>query len=147
MRYPTTPMVAAAWLATLSGITAAMVGTTLPANDNTSWAASGFITINPAGGLADLYLPVAHPVVTLKFWAVDPDTGLPPWDKAIQLAETVRAGCLGSTGTGQIVTLPYSPQNARVLSAYLMQEPRQAFADAGDYACWVADMALHWAAH
>lgn len=146
MRYATTEAVVDAWLATLPGITSAMVGQTLPLN-NTTWAASGYITPSGAGGTADLYLPVAHPVVTLKFWAVNPDTGLPPWNMARQLAEIVRAGCLSTTtGVGVHVTLPYADQNARVLSAYLMQEPRRAYGDVGDYACFTADMALHWAA-
>lgn len=145
MRYATTEAVVDAWLTTLPGITTAMVGQTLPV-DNSTWAASGFITPSGTGGNADLYFPVAHPIVTLKFWAVNPDTGLPPWDKARQLAEIVRTGCL-TNGVGVLLTLPYTDQNARVLSVYLKTEPRRAYGDVGDYACFLADLVVHWAAH
>jgi hypothetical protein len=145
VRYADTEAVTNAWLTTLPGITAAMVGQTLPA-DNSTWAASGFITPAGSGGTPDLYFAVAHPVVTLSCWAANPNTGLPPWDKARQLAEIVRYGCLNN-GTGALVTLPYADQNARVLSAYLKQEPRRMYGDIGDYACYVVDIVIHWSAH
>jgi hypothetical protein len=145
--YATTEKVTLAWLATLPGITAAMVDTQLPtpdSNNNLSWAASGFITPYGLGGRADLYTSVAHPVVGLKCWSVDPVTGLPPWNKANNLAEIIRNGCLNS-GTEQFLTIPYCDQNARVLSAYMLEEPRRAFGDLGDYACFDTTIALHWA--
>lgn len=145
MIYASTEKVITAWLATLPGITSAMVGGTLPV-DNTTWAASGFITPSGAGGNPDLYFAIGHPIVNLKFWAVDPNSGLPPWPTAENLAEIVRNGCL-SNGTGVILTLPYCDQNARVLSVYLKQEPRRSYGDVGDYACFTADVAIHWAAH
>lgn len=143
-RFATTEIVAAAWLATLPGITSAMVDPTLP-SDNSSWAASGFITPYGLGGVPSPHIPVAHPICGLKFWAVTPDSGLPPWNQAGMLAETVRAGCF-SGGTSVLLTLSNCDQNARVLSAYLTQEPRRSYADMGDYACVVAELALHWSA-
>lgn len=144
MRYASTERVVMAWLPTLNGITASMVAASLPLNNNASWAASGFITPSGTGGNADIYLPLAHPIVTVKCWGVDPDSGLPPWNLAQNLAEIIRGGCL-SQGTEQYLTLPDCDQNARLLSVYLRTEPRRMYGDIGDYACFTTDMALHWA--
>lgn len=146
MRYATTEKVVTAWLATLPGITAAMVGMQLPAPDtsnNLSWAASGFITPYGLGGAPNIYVPVAKPVVGLKCWAVDPDTGLPPWNLADNLAETIRAGCFNNGGE-LFLNIPYSDQNARLMSAYMLTEPRRSFGDTGDYACFDTEVQLHW---
>ncbi len=145
MRYATTEKVVNAWLAGLPGLNASMVDEQLP-TDNTTWAASGFLTPTGMGGAADVYVPVAHPMVTVDCWAVDPDSGLPPWNKAANLAETVRSGTF-TNGVGTFVTLPYSDQNARILTAYLRSEPRRKYGDIGDYACVTFDLALHWAVH
>lgn len=138
-----TEAVVNAWLATIPGITADMVDETLPP-DATTWAAKGFITPAGAGGTPDLYFRVGHPIVMLKFWAVAPNTGLPPWNKARNLAEVVRAGCL-THGVGSILTLENADEQARVVSAYLKTEPRRSFGDVGDYACYWADLTIHWA--
>lgn len=146
MRYATTEKVVTAWLDTLPGITAAMVGDQLPQadiNGNFSWAASGFITPYGLGGAPNIYLPVENPVVGLKCWAVDPDTGRPPWNLANNLAQTVKNGCF-TNGGGQFLTLPYCDQNARLMSAYMPTQPRRAYGDTGDYACTVAEVQLHW---
>jgi hypothetical protein len=139
-----TEKVVVAWLSTIPGITAAMVDPQLPTN-NATWAASGFITPYALGGTRDVYMPIGHPVVGLKCWAVDPDTGRPPWNMAADLAEAVAAGCF-SNGTSQFLTLPYCDQNARLMSAYLIEEPRRTYGDTGDYACFNTTVALHWTA-
>lgn len=142
MRYATTERVVTAWLATLPGITAAMVDPQLPA-DNTTWAASGFITPYGLGGKPNIHIPARYPVIGLKFWAVDPDTGLPPWGMANNLAETVVSGCF-SSGDPQYVTIPYSDQGATLMSVYMLTEPRRAFGDNGDYAVYDAELQLNW---
>lgn len=144
MEYASTERVVNAWLATVPGISAAMVDEQLPA-DNSTWAASGFITPYALGGVADIDMRIGHPIVGLKCWAVDPNTGRPPWNIAGNLAETVRNGCF-SNGTSRYLTLPYCDQNARLLSAYLVEEPRRTYGDTGDYACFNTSVALHWAA-
>lgn len=137
--FATTRKVSVAWLTSL-GLAA---GAELP-TDTSTWAATGFVTARASGGSADVDVPLAHPIVTLQCWAVDPDTGEPPWNLAHDLAEAVRAGCFAH-GTQQALTLPDSGQNARVLSAYLISEPRPSYGDTGDYACVTCDLALHWA--
>lgn len=137
-RYATTRKVSVAWLLSL-GLAADSELPTEP-----TWATTGFITAAASGGSAGIHVPVAHPVVTLRCYAVDPDTGQPPWNFAWDLAEAVRAGTFTS-GTQVTLTLADSDQNARVLSAYLLGEPRPSYGDQGDYAVVVADLALHWA--
>lgn len=142
--YLTTEKVTCAWLATLPGITAAMVDPVLPTPAD-SWATTGFITPYALGGLRGMYVPVAHPVVGLKCWAWDPDTGRPPWNQAANLAETIAAGCF-ATSHSVFLTVPYCDQQARILSVYLLEEPRRAYGDMGDYACFDTSVAIHWAA-
>lgn len=148
MLYATTERVVVAWLSSLPGITAGMVGVQLPNPTNggtPTWAATGFITPYALGGLSDPYLPLAHPVVGFKCWAVDPDTGRPPWNVAANLAETIRAGTR-TAGINQVLTLPNCDQNARILSAYMLEEPRRSFGDTGDYACFDTTVEIHWSA-
>jgi len=137
-----TELVAIAWLGGVTGLTSAMVAATLPA-DNTTWAASGFVTVRTVGGSPGLYVPMREPVVTLDFWAVKPGSSKPPWYQANALAELVDAGTRASNA-GRPVTLPSGYNAARVFSAYFVNEPRRAYGDAGDYAHYTGDLALHW---
>lgn len=137
-----TELVAVAWLGGVTGLTSAMVAATLPA-DNSTWAASGFVTVRTTGGNPNIYFPLREPVVTLDFWAVKPGSSKPPWYQANALAELVDAGTRASNAA-RAVALPSGYNSARVFSAYFVQEPRRAYGDQGDYARYVADLALHW---
>lgn len=137
--YATTQKVSVAWL-TAVGLAA---GDTLP-TDTSTWADTGFITPYATGGSSNIDVPLVQPVVTLKCWAVSPDTGVAPWNLAHNLAETVRAACFARTGMEQFLTLDHCDQQARVVNAYLIAEPRPSWADDGDYACVLVDMRLHW---
>lgn len=144
MRYATTPLVAAAWLGTVAGLTTAIVDEKLP-EDPTTWP-NGFITPYGTGGSSVPDVLLISPVVTLKCWAATPDTQDPPWGMAFNLAETVRAGTFDTTTMTRLLTLPNCDQTARVHSAYFVAEPRKSFGDEGDYACVIVDMRLHWTA-
>lgn len=138
-RYAGTQDVAVAWLAQL-GLLADL---SLPENPST-WP-NGFITPYGGGGSSNIDIPLISPVVLLKCWASTPGTDAPPWNMARNLAETVRAGCFARTGMGAFLDLSATcDQNARVLSAYVITEPRPSYADAGDYACLLVDLRLHW---
>lgn len=137
-----TELVAVAWLGGVSGLTSSMVATSLP-KDNASWSASGFVTVRTSGGSPGLYVPMREPVVTLDFWAVKPGSSKPPWFQAAALAELAEAGTRASDAQ-RAVTLPSGYNSAHVYSAYFVQEPRRAYGDQGDYAHYVADMAMHW---
>jgi len=119
-----------------------MVASTLP-KDNTSWAASGFVTVRTVGGSPGIHVPLRSPVVTVDTWAVGPNSAKPPWGQASYLAELIDQGCRASDAQ-RFVTLPTNYPDAKVLSAYLVSEPRRAFGDQGDYAHYVMDMALNW---
>lgn len=146
-RYATTERVAVAWLSTLAGLSAAMVGTVLPDLADSDWSATGFLVVTAVGGTSAIEVPLAHPLVSVQCFAVSPDTGVPPWNAAGNLAATIDAGCFAPSGAGQVVTLPDCDQNARVLSAYTSGIPRRSYGDMGDYACVVAQLALHWTTH
>lgn len=148
MYYATTEKVIVAWIASLPGFSTAMVNPTLPSTPvgaTPTWATTGFITPYAAGGLNDVSQPLAHPVVGLKCWAVDPTTGLPPWNQANNLAEAIRAGTK-TRGINQVLTLPNCDQDARILSVYMLEEPRRSFGDTGDYACFDTTVEMHWSA-
>lgn len=151
IRYATTEKVAVAWLSSLPDFSAAMVGTVLPApppaGGPVTWASTGFLVVTTLGGASELNFPLAHPRVSVQCWAVDPDTGLPPWNFAGDMAASIGAGCQSTQGVEQVLTLPNSDQNARLLSAYITSLPRRIYGDQGDYACMVTELALHWTTH
>ncbi len=141
---PNTELVAIAWLGGVEGLSPSTVGATLP-KDQTTWAGTGFVTVRTSGGAPAIYTPMRHPVVTLDFYAVKPGSSKPPWFMANELAELVDIGCRADAAP-RSVTLPGNYPVARVFTAYFLQEPRRSYADAGDYAHYVADLALNWAA-
>lgn len=137
-----TELVAITWLGGVSGLASNMVAAVLP-KDNTSWAATGFVTVRTSGGSPGIHVPLRNPVVTLDFWGVRPGSAKPPWFQANALAELVDVGCRAANAA-RPVTLPANYAPARVLTAYLLQEPRRAYGDQGDYAHYIADLQLHW---
>lgn len=143
-----TDLVAVAWLGGITGLTPSMVASQLPTN-NTSWAASGFVTVRTSGGRPILDNALRSPVVTVETWAANPTSSKPPWSKANYLAELIVRGCYPRTDAERVAMqrsltlLPNYPQ-ARVLSAYVVSEPRRAYGDSGDYAHFVFDVALTW---
>jgi len=137
-----TELVAAVWLRGVSGLTSSMVATQLP-KDNSTWAASGFVTVRTVGGSPGLYVPLRSPVVTVDTWSVSAGSAKPPWFQANYLAELIDAGCRADD-VQRALTLPTGYPSARVLSAYLLAEPRRAYGDQGDYGHYVFDLALHW---
>lgn len=144
-----TDLVAVAWLGGVAGLSPSMVASTLPATTNASWAASGFVTVRTSGGQSGVYMPVRSPVVTVDTYAVNPGSSKPPWGKANSLAELVVRGCYPRTDAERVamqrpLSLPANYPTARVLSAYVVSEPRRAYGDSGDYAHFVLDVALNW---
>jgi hypothetical protein len=137
-----TELVAVAWLGGVAGLSTSMVATNLP-TDNSTWAASGFVTVRTVGGAPGVYVPLRSPVVTVDAWGVKPGSSKPPWFQAASLFEAIDLGCRASN-VSRALTLPTNYSGARVLTAYLLSEPRRAYGDQGDYAHYIADLALHW---
>lgn len=145
---PNTELVAVAWVRTITGVPAQYVATTVPEltdpNDNTSWAASGFIQVGPVvGGSPEMYVPMRKPVVQITCWAVAPTGRRPPWGQANYLAELVVAGCYDSTAHRTISMVPSGYQQALVHDAYAT-EPRRVPGDQGNYGRYTFDLFLDW---
>lgn len=160
---PNSELVALAWVASVPGFTTAMVGTTLPSLPAKGavppWVGTGFITAVVVGGTPDAYMPQAQPVVQFDCWAVNATqagaTGpiniatKPPWGRANQLAEQIRAASydLNRSGAPRRLAMPVSGyRHACVHSALLLSEPRRLPSDPASYARFQFDIQLFWIA-
>lgn len=141
---PTSELVAVSWLRGVTGLSSSMVATELPA-DNSTWSASGFVQVMGVGGSPNIYVPVAQPVIQVDCWAVNPNSAKPPWGKANQLAELIRMGCLDHANVGRTLTdFPAAYNDARVLTAYPISEPRRIRDDSADFAHYTMDLQFMW---
>ncbi|WP_328448984.1 hypothetical protein [Amycolatopsis sp. NBC_00438] len=139
--YASDEAVTLAWLAQLGGLSAGMVGETLP-RDTSSWAASGFVTVAVAGGDTVPEYRLESPVMDVRGWATTPGTDAPPWNKARNLVLSVQTGTYRREPW--FVPLPACSENAVVKTAYVLGKPRRAYGDFGDYAVYALDLMLHW---
>lgn len=144
---PNSETVCVTYIQTMAGLQVDVVATQLP-SDNKQWATYGAILVSVVGGIPDMDIPVAHPVIQLDFLANNPGSNKPPWFKANALAEQVRMALYDKAHVGRIVTptaggVQYPA--AKVLTAYFLTEPRRIYGDAGTYARYSADLALSWA--
>jgi hypothetical protein len=125
------------------------VATQLP-DDATKWAANGFVTVSIVGGTPNQYIPIRQPILQIDAWAVHIGSAKPPWWKASTLLEQVRMACYDLRPSGtlmrplQIVSRGVTYPPVRVMSAWILQEPRRSYTDAGDYARYVAELQMHW---
>lgn len=159
---PNSELVAAAWLAAVPGFTTAMVGTTLPrmpaSGPLPAWIGTGFVTVGPVvGGTPGTNMPLAEPVVSVNCWAVNATktdgsgasinvSTKPPWGRAAQLAEQIRAAVYTlDKGAGRQVVMPV-PGYARatVNGAQLLSEPRRMPSDPASYARFQFELQLFW---
>lgn len=146
--HPTTELVAQAWLATIPGIAAGMVATQLP--DNSSIAASGFVTVAGVGGTPATDVPMGQPVLSIDTWATN--SGIPgrttskvPWGKAAALAQLVFLATFNPALGQQSLAMPVAGfASARVLSPRALTEPRRAYGDQGQYAHYVMNVLIPW---
>jgi hypothetical protein len=142
--HPTDELVAVAWLKTITGLHE-MVATETP-DDTSTWQEYGFVTVEGAGGTPHVYLPVHRPVLGLDFWAVNPSSVRPPWGKANQLFEVVRAATLPGGGylPAAITSLPADYNHAVVTEARVVIHARRIPEDEQGWAHYQADLELHW---
>lgn len=141
---PTSELVAVAWLKGLP-LLGNLVSTELPA-DNTTWAASGFTQVMTVGGIPAIDFALANPVVSIDSWACAADSGRTPWNKANQRAEIVRAGLLDHASVPRLLVLPAAYDNARVVTAYPVSEPRKIRGDEAQFARYTMDAVFSWVA-
>jgi hypothetical protein len=93
---PTTPVVAMAWLRSITGLEN-IVASDLP--EVAKWADTGFVTVGPVvggGGAlsaavsgAELYAPLRHPIVQVDCWAAFRNSKKINHGSATRLAELV----------------------------------------------------------
>lgn len=138
-------LVAVAFIKTMSGIaTNGMVATQLP-EDNTSWAASGFIRCGPVvGGSPALYVPIRKPVIQVTCYAVNPNTMFPDWGKAEELANLIVEGSYDMSRLHKALTVRSGVSDALVMNATVLTEPNRIPNDVGAYASYVLDLELTW---
>lgn len=140
--HPTNELVAVAWMKEVTGLST--VATDVP-EDNSSWSASGFVQVQALAGVPENYVGVRQPVFTVDCWGVSPGRPRPPWARANQLAERIRAAVLDHGGVPlDVTTLPAAYTPARVLSAVMLTEPRRVVSDDADYAHYQLDLQLWW---
>ena len=140
-----------------------MIGMTLP-QDAAKWYQTGFVRVSTIGGTPDAYMPLEQPVVSVDCYAVNgswtrspqspsgtPGTfnpsNKPPWDRATQLAQRIRAGALAAQYSGsarQVVPGPAGYAAATVASAYLLTQPRPLYGDAASYARVHLELMMRW---
>lgn len=148
LQHATTELVATTWLATIPGITAAMAGTRLPrpaADGTVSWADSGFVQVTAGvGGTFGMYVPLSSPVVQVDCWATQSNSDLPPLAKANALAMAVAWAAVENTGIETVLNLRTGYAGARVMSAYLLGQPRPIYGDPSDYARYTMNVAMNW---
>lgn len=144
-----TDLVAAEWIRTIPGLTADGVATQ-PPDDQTTWAANGFIAVPASvGGTPHSTSALRRPVCQVDCWATVPDSDKIPWGIANQLAEQVRAGTYDRHTFGRPLTITAGKlafPAASVKSATMLTEPRRVWSDAGDYGGFSFDLLLIWVA-
>ncbi|MGW6738660.1 hypothetical protein [Streptomyces sp. NPDC055013] len=140
--YANDELVARAWLKTVAGLPVNQIGTIVP-QDNTTWAASGFVQITVTGDASHKYYRLRRPVITAVCWAVAPGKQTPPWGKACDLAEAIAEACWSFEPSELSLGVTGAPA-VRTLQANIIQPPRRAFGDAAEYAKYTVDFELIW---
>jgi len=143
---PDTEVVSKAWLLSVPGVPADGVSTQLP-EDNSTWAASGFVRIAGIFETMNVYSTLRRPVITLETYAVQLNSAKPPWWKANALAEQIVAVTLPTyTGPDLLgkVTLPSAYEAASVLQVNVIRLPRRVPASDVRYAKYRMDLQVFW---
>ena len=140
-------LVFTSWIATIPDLTADGVGNTLPPDD-TEWATGGYIVVPVVvGGSPHSTMPLRRPVGQVECWATKPGSGVPPWNRAADLAEQIRIATYDRTSFGRLLAITENGviyPAAMCRSAKILTEPRQIWGDVADYAGWSFDLALQW---
>lgn len=154
IQHANSELAAIAWLKTVPGLPVNQIGTTLP-QDNTTWAASGFVQILVTGrGRSNPYYGYRSSVITAHCWAVNLGAQTPPWGMACDLAESIYKELLRDNGRENF-TLPVTgAPKVRVLQAWELGEPMRlpwgfpagkGFIDPGNTAHYIIDFQIAWA--
>jgi hypothetical protein len=142
--HPVTDLVAVAFLRTVPELDSALVSTTLPKNAD-AWA-DGYVQIVGIGGIPGIYVPLHASIVNVSCWAANMVSGKPPWGKANQLAEHIKAECLNHSAFPKTLSLASFGDyaSARLHTAFFVAGPRRIPSDEGSYARYDGDLQLNW---
>jgi hypothetical protein len=143
-----TGLVATTWIGGVTGLSPAMVACKLP-TDNSTWAASGFVTVRTTGGSSAVDYALRQPIVTIDCYACTLNSTKPPWGKAWHLAETIHVATEPTNDTARRavyrdLVLPGDYPGARVMGAITRSEPREAYGDPGGLAHVLLDVEFDW---
>ena len=144
--FPTSELVAKAWILGIPGVPSGAVATALP-EDRAAWTA-GFVQAVALDGSPQLYVKKREIVLDITCWYQPKDgSNKPPWHKAAQLAEKVFDGGYADPLVVQrlLTTLPAAYDNARVL-AFMPGEVEKRGADEAGNAAFGFTAEMHWIA-
>ncbi len=144
--FPTSELVAKAWILGLPGIPSGAVASTLP-EDTSAWL-TGFVQVTALDGNPLLHVKKREIVMDVTCWyQPKPGSNKPAWNKAAQLAEKVFDGGFADVLVVQrlLTTLPAAYDNARV-TAWMPGEPQKRGQDEAGNAAFGFEAEMHWIA-
>jgi hypothetical protein len=145
-------LVAQSWVRRIPAVVALAgvppVGMTVPAGENPSWAATGFIQVLVVGGSSHPDFELRRPVVSIMTHAVKVTSKEPPWNVAGRLAEYVFKACYdfdrAHNGSLEVVAGTRQYPNAQIIEVNALSEPRAVPGDPAGYARYMFDLQLEW---
>jgi hypothetical protein len=148
---PVSDLVVQAWLATVPGLSASMIGAALPApntNGSIGWSTTGFVQSTIVSGQVEDPTGRRTTLVQIDCWATGlPTSRKPPWGKANQLAEHIIEAARAGTGQEQYVDVGAAGTDydrARILTVLAADEPRRVPGDQGGYARFMHHLTITW---
>jgi hypothetical protein len=145
---PDGTLVANAWLRLITSLPTSCLGPTLPParrpGSPPDWVTHGFIQHTVVGGSPNVYVPIRHSVLQLDCWAITLDDRSPPWGIASNLAESVWAGSYADEFQNRELTVPAGYVVPRLMTTYLVSEPRKVNEDAAGLAHFQFDVQFNW---
>ncbi len=137
----TSELAVAAWVLSIPGLPVNGCSSTLPAQDQ--WSDKGWVTVAVVGGAPGMYAKISKPLIQIDCWTVAVNKKNPPWGQANVIAEIIKNFCVYDRPC-ETVTLPSGFNNARVVSAYAVTEPRRIKGDAANVARYQFDVQFLW---
>lgn len=144
--FPTSDLVAKAWILGIPGVPAGKVASSLP-EDRATWQ-QGFVVAVSLDGTPRLHVKKREVVLDVTCWyPAKEGSGKPPWNHAAQLAEIVfDAGYQDPLTVQRLLTsMPAAYDNARVL-AWMPGEVEKRGNDAAGNAAFGFECEMHWIA-